>query len=501
MKTYTERIAKFSLMIFLISIITALVGYAFRIFLARSLSVEEFGLFYSVMALVAIIATIKDLGLGSATTKFISEYLAENKLIEIKNTIVITVLIQFILGLFLFIPLFLLSDNIAVGYFHNYSAKIIFQILLIEIIVSVFVIKPVLQGFQKLIHWSLFELLRVSLILLLLIILTPFDTFVLSAVFVGSSIVVQIIFGSYALSLVKNLKGSLNKLDFLSEKPVINFAIVSFFGSIAFSIFYYTDTIIITYFKTMEEVGLYQLALSTSQILLVFAGSITAVLYPVISEMWAKKEKENIKSGLSSMVKMFFIFIIPVSILMLAFPENVIMVLAGEKYLPASGTLQILSLVMIFNSIFSILQNTSNGIGKPEISAKSVLYAAIINIFLSIIFVNIFGIIGIAISLLISNIAGIFIINNYMKRYIEIYFDRVDTAKIILCGLIFVSLIFMIKSIIFMSIIEEVLLSIVPAFIIYIFLIKKFRVINKKDIEIMKNMKIPFLNKFIDKIF
>ena len=58
MTNYVEKIAKGSITIFLLSIIASIVGYLLRLFLARNLSVSDFGLFFSVIYMTSLTVTL-----------------------------------------------------------------------------------------------------------------------------------------------------------------------------------------------------------------------------------------------------------------------------------------------------------------------------------------------------------------------------------------------------------------------------------------------------------
>ena len=70
---YGKRIAKGGLWLFALTIIATALGYGTRLFLARNLSTETFGLFYSVSAFIGLFWAFKDLGYASAIAKYIPE--------------------------------------------------------------------------------------------------------------------------------------------------------------------------------------------------------------------------------------------------------------------------------------------------------------------------------------------------------------------------------------------------------------------------------------------
>src|SRR3989344_5224899 len=135
---YAERIAKGSITIFLMSILGAVIGYAIRLFFARNLSMNDFGLFYAIFSFIGLFSLFRELGFSSSLTKFISEFYYKNKTREIKSSIIIVISIQFFIALLIFIPLFAFSEYISIFYFKTPDALLPFSIMLISYLMSVF---------------------------------------------------------------------------------------------------------------------------------------------------------------------------------------------------------------------------------------------------------------------------------------------------------------------------------------------------------------------------
>ncbi|MCX6818584.1 MAG: oligosaccharide flippase family protein, partial [Candidatus Aenigmarchaeota archaeon] len=166
MTNYTERVFKGAVTVFLISIVGMFIAYLFRIFLARNLSVEDFGLFYAIIAFTGLLALFRDLGLNSALIKYIPEFLVKKEFEKIKYSIISVTFIQLIIIFILILPFFVFSDQIAVSYFHTISASMPLKILLIAFITSIFIplFQAMLQGLSKMKMYSIIEPLRMSII-------------------------------------------------------------------------------------------------------------------------------------------------------------------------------------------------------------------------------------------------------------------------------------------------------------------------------------------------
>src|SRR3989344_4982653 len=157
MSNYAEKIVKGSFVIFILGIVTTIIGYLLRLYLARNLTVADFGLFYATLSFISLFWVFKDF----AIAKYIPEFYVKEKFSFIKTTIMSIFLVQIAISIIIFALIFVFSDYISVSFFHNINAKPILQILSIEILVATTIIRPVLQGLQKIHAYALVELVRI----------------------------------------------------------------------------------------------------------------------------------------------------------------------------------------------------------------------------------------------------------------------------------------------------------------------------------------------------
>ena len=62
MTNYTKHAIKGTIIVLVVSVLAAFLGYIARLVMARGLSVEDFGLFYAVFAFLALLGVFKSLG-------------------------------------------------------------------------------------------------------------------------------------------------------------------------------------------------------------------------------------------------------------------------------------------------------------------------------------------------------------------------------------------------------------------------------------------------------
>jgi len=83
----TQRVLRGGMIVLFFSFLASPLGYAFRLLLSRTLSIEMYGLFYAVLALFATLITYNDLGFGLSAAYFIPKFLAKGDKQSVWNII------------------------------------------------------------------------------------------------------------------------------------------------------------------------------------------------------------------------------------------------------------------------------------------------------------------------------------------------------------------------------------------------------------------------------
>ena len=73
------KLVRNSVWLYFFTFLIAPAGYIIKLIVARELSVEDIGLFYSILWLIGIISTYNDLGLTEALQYYIPHYLPKLK--------------------------------------------------------------------------------------------------------------------------------------------------------------------------------------------------------------------------------------------------------------------------------------------------------------------------------------------------------------------------------------------------------------------------------------
>lgn len=484
-KNYARHIAKGAGTVFLFTVAASFLGYLIRLLLTRQLSVADYGLFYALFAFVSFFILFRDLGFGSAIVKFMPEFGAKKQYKKLKSMLVFTFRIQLIFVLLSIIFLTIFSNWFALHIFHqpvSYLIKI-FSFILFADLVLVFE-RCVFQGNQKMLLLSLTNFLRVFLILILLFFFKPLNIEKTIFIFVLAPILTALILSPKIYSLVRPLLKYKTKITKGLKKQIIKFSLPVFFGLIAYMILGYTDTIMLTMFRSLEEVGLYQVALPTSRLLFVFTAALTSILFPLSSELWSSDKKEKLKLILEKMIKFSFVLILPALLIMLSFPKLVLNLFFGSQYIQAYLGLQILSLTSIFFLLRGIMGTTLAGIGKPILNTKAAVIMALSNVIINLLLIPHYGILGAATATLLSFMIGFAITLNYTKRYVQISFPVKSIFKSLVNSLIVLFLIYKLKAILVMRPITEFIIVSSTAIMVYAMLTFVTKTLSRNDIKI-----------------
>ncbi|HLC60539.1 MAG TPA: flippase [Candidatus Nanoarchaeia archaeon] len=490
MTNYTKFAVRGTITVLVISLFAAFLGYLVRLVMARNLSVEDFGLFNSVFSFLGLLGVFKSLGFDKALIKFIPEFLHENKKDFIKSSIFYVCIIMLVINIIIILGVYLFSSYLSMNFFQSPKAGIVLKLLAIAFFVDSFVmvVKFAFQGFKKMIYFSVIDIVRMILILIIIFIGIKMNYGLLGPV-IAYTITPFILLLVFGWILLKNVFPDFSTSKFSFDmgliKKISKYSIFVTETSAAGMILYYTDIVALTYFSDLKSVGLYSVALPTTKVLLYFPRAISGVLLPLTSELWVKKKNDLLKIGIESLYKYSIILIIPAVFIMFSFSDLLITVLYGKGYIMASNSMKVLSIGMIFAVLYGINISFFAGIGKPRITAIVVYAAAAFNFVGNIILIPIFGIIGAAITTTISYFIMMAVGLFYIKKFINIEFPVGLWVKTFSAGIIFTSIIWVLKRGLVLNVWLETFIVLAIASSSYVILLFLFRAVTIEELKML----------------
>ncbi len=394
----------------LFSVLASFSNYFLRILLARNMSPAEYGLFYAVLTFVLFFLFFRDLGFQEALVKHIAEYKTKEDYDAVKTALLSTFIMGGIGTALLILALYFSSGYLAVHYFKNVNAQPILIILLVYILFSFFfrIIKGFLQGWQKITLFASFEFLKAILTILAAWALLSYGLLGPALAYAGVAVLLTIL---YMPSLLRAFNVFRYRSRNLMEmnKRLMAFALPSFATSVGSRIIGYIDTLLLTYFRTLSEVGVYNVVLPSSLVLLFLGRSIGSIALPLSSDLWAQEEKQKLIAGLTLIQRYSFLLMIPVIVILLFFSEYMITLFFGTEYASGARAFQILLIGVLF--FVAAMGNNAilSGIGRPKSVTKIIFAAAALNLLMNLLLIPSYGMEGAALATAASYILVLFL--------------------------------------------------------------------------------------------
>ena len=483
---YTKKAIQGATFVLIFKVAANFLSYLTRMLLARNLTPSEYGLFYSVFTFVIFFLFFRSLGLDSALIKFIPEFKIKKQYNKIKTAIGTSVSFQLISSTIISIIFFISADWLALNYFKDPLAAPMLKFLIIYIVLSIFwvTIRNTLQGFQKMITFSTTEFTKTLVLLIIIFISFKFfqGPFIPVLGYVLLCPILIIIFSPFFLKTFNILKYKITKFK-PTSKQMLTFGIPVFATSVGSKIIGYIDTLLLTHYSTLDQVGIYNVILPTALILLFFGTAVSQVIFPMSSELWANHDKKRLADALRFLHNYTFLAAIPVILTVFTFPRFLINLFFGQEYIQGALAFQILLIGVLFYVVAVINNNIISGIGKPKTVTYIILGSAILNIILNIIAIPRYGIQGAAASTSLSYLLALITSTIMATKYIKTKLPVKPWLKLTFLAIVFFTITLTTKLILNINPWFEIIIAVSLGSIIYLILAYLLKSISIKEIK------------------
>ncbi len=473
--------------VFVFSLFGMFAAYLFRLLVARNLSTELFGLFYAVLSLVTSIHLFQDPGLKSALIKFIPEFIVKGAYEKINKAVSMTFLVWSSVSFLFSLVTIFFAKFLAENYFKSNDAFWLIVILSIAFVFTLdYIISYVFQGFQRMALFAGVDAFRMSFMLCFAFagfyfysgnVIVPALAYLLAPFFVSLIYLPVLKLKVFkGLSLFTNFDSSL-------LKKMVYFGLPVTITGLSYSLFQQSGVLILTYFSSLSEVALFNIALPTSALIINLASSILYVIFPLSSELWALGYKKHLEEGINLLYRYSFMAIIPVSLVMFSFSELLINLFFGQKYAGASLALMVLSIGSIFWVISNINFSFLAGIGRSKEPLKIMMAIGIFGILLNFALIPFFGLMGAVWSIVTGYFLALVFSLVMLKKYVEVHMPVMFWVKNIFVSLIFLGSIYAIKGfLVVKNAYLEAIITLVGASAIYVIFLFLLRMTSRQEI-------------------
>jgi O-antigen/teichoic acid export membrane protein len=360
---------------------TSLLGVISFGFLARYLQ-NQLGEYVLINTFVGFIIIFADLGLGMLLTREIAAKKADQKYIS------------FIFTLRLFLSLIVTIIGSITILFFPYSSTVKIGVILLATANIFFTLASTIWSiFQAELRYEKIVIAQIisSLITCLLTIAFVFLKLPLLYFILASCIGITACFITTYFSYTKALSLKINKKAFLK---IIKEAWPLGAGIILSVIYFKIDALILPFYYNPSihpDLSYYSTAYKIFEVAITFCGFYTVTLFPVFS---ANLQSKNFFPYFKKHLTLTILLATGGCSALFLFAKIFILILAGENFVPAISSLQILSLAAFSSILSGFFLDIAIAGGKQLLILKYSFIAAIINIILNLIIIPKYSFIG-----------------------------------------------------------------------------------------------------------
>lgn len=465
--------------IWLVGIINLLVALSNIILipiLTKTLAASGYGIWVQITTTITLITSFTSLGLPNAMLIYLSTTNDNEKIIDGFYSILFTVtifsmVISILLLFFAYIAGSIFWQNMTLLI---YVAAIVFFASLNTILINYF------RTFQNMKLYSIFLLIQ-----------TYLGVLIASLVAFSGRGIVDVTFGlliSYLISFIIMLVIIFKDLGFMMPKfrnirKYLSFSLPTIPGNLSYWIVNSSDRYIIGIFLGVAYVGYYNPAYTLSSLIIMILFPFSLLLPAILPKYYEDGEINEIRRYLKYSIKYFLFLSMPCAIWISLFSKPILMILTNSEIaLEGYMVTPFVATSSLFFGVYAIISNILILKKKTKIIGFIWVVSAAINLFLTLFLVIFFGILGAAISTMISFFIALLLTWYWSIKIFE--FDFCFLPKIILPSFLMTITLIMFYS----TTITDILLVSSMAVIVYLATFILLKGISIEEIKFIREL-------------
>lgn len=195
-------------------------------------------------------------------------------------------------------------------------------------------------------------------------------------------------------------------------KPIM----IIFATSVAVTIYVSSDTTILGLMKSDYAVGIYSTSVKIYSIAQSLLSAVLTVAIPRLAMLLGQHRMKEYSQILSNLINVLATFALPATVGLIMLSKEIIIIIAGYKFLPSVSSLKIISWAIIF-SIFSWIFNQCVLIParREDKSFRNTIVTAVVNIILNILLIPFYSYNGTSFSTVLAEFM-VMCMNGYSAR-------------------------------------------------------------------------------------
>ena len=480
-----KTIAKGAGIIFASTIISVVLKYAFELYLARSLGPDLFGIFFLGFTIFKVLERISIFGIQNGAIRYVSIYNGVGDKKRLKGTILASLAVVAVTSSITIVITVPFAGIISSRIFNDIRLTpvlIIFSFILIFNAATEIMVDST-QGLQIMRYKAITRMLfEPGLRILLAVTFVIAGWSLLGAAFAFAlSIIAGTVLSFYFLKKIFPDFADRTKTSRIEVRELINFswplAFVGFFNIIIFQV----NTLMLGYFWSSNEVGIFGATQRTAMVIQVILTSFNTIFSPLIADLYNRRQLKKLESLYKVVTNWIIIVSLPIFILIMFFPKEILGIW-GPEYKTGWIGLILIGAAMIINCSVGSVKNIIMMTGRTRVNLINDGTTFTLAIILNILLIPKYGVIGASISFAASvifiNIVGLIEVYIFLK----IHPYKKSIIKPLAAGAIISIIIFLAKKYIITGDIKAIflVLIVIILMVVYAGLIYLFK-LNSED--------------------
>lgn len=351
--------------------------YFYRLVVARYLGSADYGLLSLALAVFWVSVTFSTLSVPSGVNRFVSRFIGEEKEDRVKGVVVSAAQLTLPMSLVVASVLLVAAPTISSRVFDNPGLTIYLRIFALAIPFQVVyqIVSSVAEAYKRMEYIAAVDKLYRSLATLLVTVALVFAGYgllgavvaQLVAIITASMLILYLV--EFRVFPVLRREGN----GFRNRRELFHYSYPLLLGSIIGLFTGWTDTVMLGFFDTASNVGIYNAALPTAQLMSVVGIGFANILFPTVSTLYGEGKKQESVTVASTAIKWMFAAAFPMLAIMVFFSRPMLRLLFGNVYAAGGLALSVLAVAYFVSS----MSNYAGQFIKSEDRTKLLMFNSI----------------------------------------------------------------------------------------------------------------------------
>jgi len=386
-------------------------------FMVSRLGMDMFGLWSLIFAVVGLFGLL-DLGFATAAMKYVAELTASGDHAR-RNEVLATLLVVYsVLGAICLVLVAILAGP-ASGWFDlapDRAQPFTIALWLIGTVVAInfpaSLVKAILIGSGRMHLVNAIELVitLVNAALIVILLEAGFGLVGVAIATAATMLLGPLVMLPLAIRLTPGLSASPRLFSRARVRELLGFSVYFFIANVAMLVILRIDPVVIKMFLALSAVAVYAVAAKIAEYTYLLNKQFSNALMPLVSQSKGAGDTEIVRRILVDGTRFLLAVAVPFIALLFFYADAILIRWMGQEFAEAAPLLRILLLAVLFSSVQLNAANVLGMTGEHRFVAFAMGGSAILNLILSIILIQTFGLTGVALGTLLATLVGEFLL-------------------------------------------------------------------------------------------